>query len=400
MSIQSRRELLETLVLRYKHANRTEKGRILDEFAATVGYARKYAIRLLNHPTSSRSRRRTKRSRRRTYGPEVARVLCKLWRASGHLCSKRLVPFLGELVSVLERHGELGELALDPGVRELLLAISPATADRLLSSTRAARQRRGLATTKPGTLLRQQIPVRTFADWKDSENTPGFLEVDLVAHCGESTHGEYVNSLTLTDVATGWTETASLPNRSQHGVRNAIERVQKRLPFAIKGLDTDNGSEFINYHLHDWCLAREVTFTRCRPYKKNDQCRVEQKNWCIVRQTIGYERYEGARAAALMDAVYEPLRLHVNFFQPSLKLIQKVPNGPHGARVTKRYDTAKTPYQRLLEYGVLSEEQQQQMRELYLSLNPIELQRRIRAAQERLWTDPTVRNTAEATKAA
>lgn len=410
MSIQSRRELLETLVLRYKHASRAEKGHILDEFAATAGYARKYAIRLLNHPTLSRSRsgtegaRSIKRSRKRTYGPEVARVLTKLWRASNHLCSKRLVPFLGELVSVLERHGELDGLAMDPSVRAKVLSLSPATADRLLSSARAARQRRGLSTTKPGTLLRQQIPVRTFADWKDSEKVPGFAEIDLVAHCGESTHGEYANSLVLTDVATGWTETAPLLNRSQKVVFEALHRVRKRLPFALLGLDSDNGSEFISRDLVRYCQEEQITFTRCRPYKKNDQCHVEQKNWSIVRQVIGYERYEGAPAVALLAAVYEPLRLHVNFFQPSLKLREKQRGGPRGGRVTKRYDTAKTPYQRLLDYGVLSEEQKQQLHELYLSLNPLELQRRIRAAQERLWSDPTakgtVRNTAEATKAA
>ncbi len=365
-------------VIRYKQATRPNKKVILDELVASTGYNRKYLLGLLRHPPPSGKRaRQRKRTRKRIYTPEVHKPLVRLWEVSGRLCGKRLVPGLPDLLDALERHGEL---SVQPGVRPLLLGISPATADRLLQSERARYQQRGIATTKPGTLLKHQIPIRTFADW--DESGPGFLEADLVAHCGESTHGEYVHSLTLTDVATGWTECVALLNRSQHVVQEAIEQVRRRLPFALLGIDSDNGSEFINATLLRYCQQQKITFTRSRPYKKNDQCHVEQKNWCVVRHYIGYERYEGAQAVRAMTRLYQPLLAHLNYFQPSLKL-----TGKHrdGAKLTKTYDRAQTPYRRLLAWGILGPAQQQALLQQWEPLNPAELLRQVRRAQEQLW---------------
>lgn len=388
MSLSSRRELAGAQSKRYRKAPRPEKSRILREFVAATSYSLKYAIALLRRPPQV-TRKPCHRKRKRIYTEPVRRALAHLWEMLGCICAKRLVPALPGLVEALERHGEL---QLEPLTRSRLLTMSAATADRLLRDVRRQRARRGLCTTKPGTLLRHQIPIRTFADWTEKE--PGFLEVDLVAHCGESTHGDYVHSLVLTDVHTGWTECVALLNRSERVVSAAIDTVRMRLPFPIRGIDADNGSEFINHNLTTYCRKHKITFTRCRPYKKNDQCHVEQKNGAIVRQLVGYDRYEGEDARRRLAAIYSQLRLFTNYFQPNLKLVSKVRNG---ARVTRRYDSAKTPYQRLLESGVLSNEQQTDMREQYELLNPADLARQIRKAQNALWALPKVRNSNEAT---
>lgn len=388
MSIQAKRELLGSVWARYRVADRVHKQQILEEFVAATGYHRKYAIALLKHPPPL-SRRPAKRTRKRKYTVQVQQALTTLWRASDRLCAKRLVPFLPELIAALQRHAEL---ALDPSTKALLCSISPATADRLLRKVKEQPLPRGLSTTKPGTLLRHQIPVRTFADWDEAR--PGFMEADLVAHGGESAHGEYLHTLTLTDVCTGWTEPLALLNRSQKGVSFAIDTARKLLPFALVGLDSDNGSEFINHDLLRYCQAHQITFTRSRPYKKNDQCHVEQKNWSVVRRQIGYARYEGEKAQRLLEAVYQPLRLYLNFFQPSLKLVSKQ---RQGARLSKHYDKAKTPYQRLREAKILTPEQEAVLQSQYESLNPVELLRRIRRAQYALWNLPEVRITNEAT---
>jgi IS30 family transposase len=245
----------------------------------------------------------------------VQRALVTCWHATNGICSKRLVPYLPELVAVLEQHGEV---QLDAQTKMQVLSLSPATADRLLRAERQRHRPHGLGTTKPGTLLKHQIPIRTFADWDDA--VPGFVEVDLVAHCAESTHGEYLNSLTLTDITTTWTECLAIRNRSQHTVHAAIVQARTRLPFPLLGLDSDNGTEFINDLLLRYCQQEQLTFTRSRPYKKNDQAHVEQKNWSIVRQTVGYDRYEGQRACEALAALYKVVRLYTNFFQPCMKL--------------------------------------------------------------------------------
>jgi len=375
MSLQSKRELLSVVAPRYRKADREEKSRILDEFVESTGYGRKHALALLNHPPPKRPSPVRRRPRR--YTRAVSDALVKVWNAADQICSKRLIPFLPDFIEALERHGEL---RLEEEIRSRLLSISPASADRLLQPERRRLETRGRSTTKPGTLLKDQIPIRTFADWDDAR--PGFMELDLVAHCGESTQGEYLHSLVLTDIATGWTECAALQNKSQITVCTALEAVRQRLPFALSGIDSDNGSEFINAHLLRYCREHQVTFTRCRPYKKNDQCHVEQKNWCIVRQKVGYRRYEGKRSCQRLARLYEPLRLYTNFFQPSLKLVEKTRNG---ARVHKRYDTAKTPTQRVLASPEGAEGAKALLREQFLTLNPLELLRQIERLQEQFW---------------
>ncbi len=256
-----------------------------------------------------------------------------VWRASNRLCSKRLVPFLPEFVGVLER---CGHLSLSAETRTRLLAISPASVDRLLVDLRRRGRKRAFGATRPGALLEHQVPVRTFADWDDL--APGFVEADLVAHCDTSTHGASLNTLVLTDVSTGWTECLALAFRGQETVLSALGQARQLLPFPLLGLDTDNGGEFLNSELLRYCRTEKITFTRCRPYKKNDQCHVEQKNGSIVRRIVGYDRYEGGEACRSLATLYGVLRLYTNYFQPSLKLISKE---RAGSRVTKRYDRAR-----------------------------------------------------------
>jgi hypothetical protein len=245
---------------------------------------------------------------------------------------------------------------------------------------RVGTQPHGLSTTKPGTLLKQSIPVRTFAQWDDAR--PGFMEIDLVAHCGEASQGEYLNSLDMIDVKTRWVALYGLLNRSQATVSAAIAVCRRHLPYALLGLDSDNGAEFINHDLKRYCEQEHITFTRCRPYQKNDQAYVEQKNWTAVRQNVGYDRYEGQAACAALNALYEPLGLYLNFFQPVMVLIEKRRDG---AKVTKRYDVAQTPYQRVLASPDVPEEAKERLRKLYLTLNPAALLRQIHARQETLW---------------
>ena len=376
MSLESRRELLAAVAPRYRLARRAERSRILEEFVASTGYHRKYALKLLNHPRSKAPARK-KRQRPRCYSLAVQHALITCWRAANGICSKRLVPYLPELVSVLERQGEL---RLDQPTKTRLLAISPATADRLLQAERQRAKPHGLSTTKPGTLTKDAIPIRTFADWDEVQ--PGFTEVDLVAHCGESAKGEYLHSLTLTDVATGWTECLALRNRGQQVVFRALLRARGRLPFPLLGIDSDNGVEFINAHLLRYCQEEHLTFTRSRPYKKNDQAYVEQKNWSIVRHLVGYDRYEGEAAYEALQQLYDVVRLYTNFFQPSLKLLSKE---RIGGKVRKKYDAAKTPYQRVLESEQLTAEVKAALQQEYLTLSPLALLRQIRERQAVLW---------------
>ena len=255
------------------------------------------------------------RCRRRLYQGPVQEALITVWKAANSICSKRLVPFLPEFVSAMER---FGHLSLSDDTRQQLLSLSPATVDRLLHQERYANGH-GLCTTKPGGLLKRQIPVRTFADWSDL--APGFIEADLVAHCGDNTEGSFLNTLVLTDVATGWTECLALLRRSEADVAAGLEIARRLLPFPLLGLDTDNGSEFINYGMLHYCEREKITFTRARAYKKNDQAHVEEKNGSVVRRLVGYDRYEGPNAWRALAALYRVLRLYVNFFQPSMKLV-------------------------------------------------------------------------------
>ncbi len=371
---ESKHELVAAIRERYFGVSRAEKGKILDEFVASTGYHRKWAIRLLrNGPPKPRKGRG---GRPRVYSSVVVGALRRVAEESGWLCGKRLAPFLEELVIALEKEGAL---VLEPGVRQKLLGMSASTIDRRLRPYRP-KIPRGLATTKPGSLLKKQVPVRTYTPW--DEQRPGFVEIDLVAHCGSSTDGHYLNSLVVTDIATGWTECIGVWGKGQVAVYGALQQIRQRLPFPLLGIDSDNGSEFLNDHLVRWCKAEKITFTRSRPYEKNDQAHVEQKNWSIVRRLIGYDRYETEEALLQLNRVYELVRVWINHWQPVLKLTDKK---RVGAKVTKRYDQARTPYRRVLRARVVLDERQAIQEEEHGQWGPSALRQELDKAIDRLW---------------
>jgi hypothetical protein len=359
-----------------KASSREEKGRLIDELVELTGYHRNHAKVLLRHgPPAGRGVYRP--GRVVEYGPRVTAAPEIAAEATGWICGKRPVWALPELVPALEREGAL---RLTPQVREQLLGISAATIDRRLAAAKRRARPRGLATTKPGSLLKRQIPVRTYTPW--DEQSPGFLEIDLVAHCGDTTAGTYCCTLDAVDVATGWTECEPVPNRGQAAVFEALEDVRRRLPFPLLGIDSDNGTEFINAHLLRYCEAEGLTFTRCREYRKNDQAHVEQKNYTHVRQLVGYGRYEGEAAVERLRAIYNPSRIWSNGYLPMMKLVGKERDG---ARVRKRYDEPKTPHRRVLEAGVAAQASLLSFEQLLTELGPLGLKRRLDTERERLW---------------
>lgn len=376
MGPYSVREYAASLRPRYRLASRRDKSRLLDEFCRVTNRDRKVAIRLLRHPPK-RARRRPGRPRR--YLSFLRPALEQVWEASDHLCSKRLAPFLPELIAALERHAEV---VLSAEQRTALLRISPATIDRLLHPVRRQHRRRGLATTSPSlAALRAQVPLRTFTEWANVP--PGHVQADLLAHCGDSPHGFYLTSLLAIDVATGWTELQAVWGKGQHRVGAAVHHVRHALPMPLLSLHTDNGGEFLNQILVPWCRDKHITFTRGRPYRKNDQAYVEQRNGSVLRRYVGYDRYCTRAAFAALTAVHELLRLYVNFFQPIRKLVSKE---RHGARVVKRYDRAQTPYRRVLTSGVLTPDRSAALAALYHRLNPRQLRADLQARLDTLWT--------------
>jgi len=359
---------------RYRSGGRRTKSQVLDEFVRVTGYHRKTGIRLLagkGRPSGGR------RGRRQQYGAEARAALKEIWEALLRPCSRRLQPHLGEMVEVMARRGRM---AMSTEVTRQLLRMSPSTIDRLLRPYRRQGRRHGFSTTRPGSLLKREIPIRTFSDW--DEACPGFLEVDLVAHCGESTEGFYLTTLTAVDIHTGWVECQAVWEKQEEMVRGAIHEVLKRLPFVCKGLDSDNGSEFINRELKRYCVEQEITFTRSRPYKKNDSAHVEQKNWSVVRRIIGYDRYSTREALEQLQHVHSLARLYFNYFQPVMKLVSKT---REGAKVRKVYDRARTPYRRVLESTDLSNEARRSLTQLYNNLDPVSLLDQINRAQDTLW---------------
>jgi hypothetical protein len=362
---------------RYQQANRVDKHRLLDEMVAVTGMHRKAAIRLLRRPPRSEPAP-VRAGRPRRYGAEVAAAAEVLWQASGRIGAHRLHPFVPEL---LDRLLQCGELSVAPAVDKLVRQASRPTLARLLAPARAQYPRRGATLTRPSTWLKQQIPIRTFADWDDAR--PGFCQVDLVAHCGGSTQGFYLHTLCAVDVATSWVELQALWGKGHYRVAAGVQALRERLPVALAGLDSDNGSEFINRVLYYYCWREGITFTRGRAWKKNDSALVEQKNGAIVRHLVGYDRFASKPAYAQLARVYALARLHVNFFQPVERLLTK---HRMGARVHRVFDRAQTPYQRLCAAGVLTPLKRAELEALYQRLNPLQLQRDLEAALDRLWT--------------
>jgi hypothetical protein len=375
----TRRSILEysqAIRGRYLQVGKEEKAKILDEFVQATGMHRKSAIRLLHRVEGSPGYKR--RGRPKLYGGEVKTVLKVVWEASDRLCSKRLHPFLPEMVRVLKANRELN---VTEKIESQLFRLSTSTIDRITRSWRLGQIHHGLSTTKPGTLLKNAIPIKTFSEWEDTR--PGFVQADLVGHCGDSVEGFYLNTLSVVDVATGWYEAVAVWGRGQERVGGAVHRVREYLPMPMLGFDSDNGSEFINRGMRDYCTRNHITFTRSRSYKKNDSCHIEQKNWSVVRRVVGYQRFSSKAAYETLGNLYMVLRLYLNFFQPVLKLVDKSRNG---ARVHKTYDRALTPYQRLLARGALTEDKKLELAGIYNALNPVALLKQIRQTQQYLWT--------------
>jgi len=396
LTMRERHAIVRELAPRFRRATKKQRGQILNEFVKLSGYTRCYAAYVLRTCGSRQLRmigtrrvifipgharqRGTPRVRRGRYRTAAfLTALKRLWALSDGLCGKRLVAFIREVVPHLEHQGALK--VADEKVREQLLSVSAATADRILARTKHETRLKGRSTTRPGTLLKHHIPVRTFADWNDVQ--PGFCEVDLVAHDGGSAFSDYCHSLNLTDVATGWTETIAAQNKAQIHVFEGLTIIRAQMPFPLLGLDSDNGSEFINAHLVRYCEAEHITFTRSRPYKKNDNCYVEQKNYSIVRRTVAYYRYDTPQHLALLNAIYRTLRLYTNFFLPVMKLREKVRTG---SKLARRYDAPLTPYKRLLAHPLVLQETKDNLTAQYNTLNVVQLKRELNQLQQTLFT--------------
>lgn len=386
LTMKEKKAITMEIAQRYQKARKKQKRIILDEFTALTGYNRAYASYLLsNHGKTVKTGKRTaikadvrkkvKRYRERHY-ESVKKPLTMIWQILGYPCGKRLKPILSEAVVKLK---EFDEINIDRETEEKLLRISASTIDRLLKEERKKYELKSRSHTKPGTLLKNQIPIRTFSEW--DEQRPGFLEIDLVGHEGGNPRGEFIQTLCSVDICTTWTEIDAIKNKAQRWVFEAIDEMRNRLPFPLLGLDSDNGAEFINDQLYRYCLSNGITFTRSRKYRKNDNCYVEQKNYSVVRKYVGYFRYDREEELQVLKELYRHLRLYINFFQPVMKQVSKV---RIGSRVIKRYDTPKTPYQRVLEANNVSDAIKKELRRQYKELNPAELHRQIVRLQNKL----------------
>src|SRR5262245_24401327 len=383
LTMKEKQSVIAVLQEKYRKAGKKLKRQILDECCRLTGYNRAYASHLLCHYKSALKRKKkaqgqasNKKAVTPYYDGKVKQALIKIWMIMDCICGKRLQPILREIIPILEKHREI---KLSKEVREKMLKISSATTDRLLAEEKKTLSPGSRSHTKPGTLLKSQIPIRTFNEWDDAR--PGFVEIDLVAHDGGDANGEFLFTLDVTDVCTGWTETMAVRNKSQVAVFEALLEIEKRLPFDLLGIDSDNGSEFINDHLFRYCVQEKITFTRARPYRKNDNCFVEQKNYSVVRRNVGYLRHETQPELELLNQLYRHLRLYTNFFQPVMKLRSKERDG---ARVRKRYDVAQTPYRRILASTEVEKKKKERLKGVYQNLNPAQLKREITRLQNQL----------------
>ena len=374
MGNQGRWEYLGAVYERYRKAGRKDKKAILSEFCANAGYNRKYAIRLLNGPPLGK-RRRSARRRRRSYDPETLAVLTAVWETAGYPWSVRLKALLPGWMPWIRKR-----FHLQPGVEKQLLKISARQMDRRLQAQKRRRKRRLYGRTKPGYLLKHQIPVKT--DRWDVQ-TPGFTEIDLVSHSGNSASGEFAHTLNVTDIHTTWTESRAVLGRGEEAVQRALDEIAGVLPFRLLGVDSDNGSEFINWHLKRWCEQKDIQLTRGRPYKKDDNAHIEQKNWTHVRKLLGWERYDTQEALEAINDLYRhELRLWLNVFLPSVKLLKKV----HvGSKVRRVYDGPRAPFERMRACPQADREEVARLDERRKELDPFQLARTIERKLERIY---------------
>ena len=378
---------------RYAKATKKGKTKILDEFVEFTKYNRCYAAKILRllqgkvigygYVAGRKAKyvigkdKKIKRKSKKIYGYDVFLALKKIWAVFDFICSKRLAPFMAEAVAKLEKHKEID---LTSTVREKLTKISASTIDRMLKKVKDRyRIGKGRKGTKPGSLLKKAIPIRTFADWDEAK--PGFVEIDLVGHDGGNASGDYIQSLNFIDIATSWDTTVACKNKAQVHVFSGIRAASDRFPFKILGIDSDNGSEFINAHLLAYCIQNKITFTRSRPHRKNDSCYVEQKNYSVVRRNVGYLRYDTAEELILLNELYIHLDYYTNYFQPVMQLTEKIRTG---SKTVKKYDIAKTPFKRVLESDNIKKERKRKLEKIYDKINPAQIKRKITKLQDKL----------------
>lgn len=386
LTMNEKRSVAAQMAAGYQRARKKDKGVILGQFVELTGYVRRYGARLLReHGKKSRVgpttiigdvTKKPVRNRQPVYDSQVVEALRKIWMIMDCICGKRLKAALDELIPVLKRNMEI---QLDPATEEKLRKISASTIDRLLAPDRKKQALKGRSGTKPGSLLKHQIKIRTFSEW--NEQKPGFVEIDLVGHDGGDASGEFCQSLDVTDVCTTWTETRAVQNKAQVWVFRALTDIRKSLPFQLLGIDSDNGSEFINNELYRYCIQEKITFTRARPTRKNDSCFVEEKNYSVVRRNVGYRRYDTAQEQEVLNELYGYLRLYTNYFLPTMKLVSKE---RIGSQVKKVYDKPITPYKRVLDSPDVNKSDKSRIRKIYATLNPAELKRNITRLQEKL----------------
>lgn len=386
LTIMEKRSITREIAKRYQSSSKHEKTVILNEITKLTGYNRCYASCLLKNYGKKiftkkaiivgDNRKRIKNKRPKTYDEKTLNILKQIWFICDCICGKRLAPLLKEIIPTLER---FNEIKINNDIRTKLLNISPATIDRSLSGVRLEFCIKGRSTTKPGTLLKSQIPIRTFSEWDEAK--PGFAEIDLVSHDGGDINGDHAQSLDFTDICTSWTEVRAVKNKARLWVFEALEDIRKNLPFNLLGIDSDNGSEFINEHLFKYCEKERISFTRTRPYRKNDNCFVEQKNYSVVRRHVGYSRYDTDEELRLLNELYGNMNLYINFFQPTMKLTEKT---RIGSRVKKKYDLPQTPYRRVIDSKHVPPNKKALLTKRYKKLNPAQLKRNITSIQEEL----------------
>ena len=369
LSMKERNSVTKEVAERYKNASKNEKIKILNEYIAITGFHRKYAINKINSYIKKRNYsfnnkkmtsikviepKKKKRVYTKEYDEPFQTSLIRIWSYFDYLCGQRLVPFIRENIEALTNEKSF---KINETIKEKLLNVSSATINRLINIARNKNKLHGISTTKAGKSLNQLIPIRVFFDW--DERIPGFFEMDTVSHDGGNASGEHIYSVTVTDISVGWTEIRPVLNKAQRWVKERIEEIKNELPYKMLGLDSDNGSEFKNYQLYQWAQENEITFTRGRSYKKNDNCFVEQKNNSVVRRLLGYYRYEGEETLILLEKLYKYWCLLINYFYPSVKILEKERKD---TRVYKKYDMAKTPYKRCLESNKITNEEKEKLK--------------------------------------
>jgi len=369
MSLKSRKELVKKAKGRYLKAGKAQKTVILDELLQNTGLLRNYLIQILSAKIDLDFVNPINRKRKETYDANVIFYLKKIWAIFDYPCGQRLQPMLAEYIAILEK---FKELIIPQHIKERLLRIASATIDRRLEKFKTLQHKKVFSTTKPGSLLKNQIPIKT-SSWDESRLGCG--ELDTVAHCGASAAGEFIFTLTYTDIASQWTISEAVMGKGQAGIKQALDNIAKRLPFPLKGIDSDNGSEFINWQLYNHCLANNIEFTRGRPYQKNDNAHIEQKNYTHVRKLVGYKRLDKVHQLKKMNDLYwSEWDFYKNFFIPNKKLIEKK---RVEAKIVKKYDLPRTPYQRLMEHADFPETEKEKLRAIYARLNPAGIKRNI-----------------------